>query len=51
MEDIHIDMWYGDDVNVADGIDVYFNDLNCKYRGNIYKNGKMIRQRGNRHNE
>ena len=37
MKDIHSDMWYGDDVSVADGIDVSFNDLDCKYRGNIYK--------------
>jgi hypothetical protein len=42
MKDIHIDMWYGDDVSVTDGIDVSFNDLDCKYRGNIYKNGRMI---------
>ena len=42
MKDIHIDMWYGDDVSMADGIDVSFNDLDCKYRGNIYKNGRMI---------
>lgn len=39
---IKIDMWYGDKREVADKVDVTFSDLDCVYRGNIYKNGKMI---------
>ncbi len=37
-----IDMWYGDDVKAADGITVYFNDLECTYSGNIYRDGEAI---------
>lgn len=37
-----LDMWYGDSPRDADKVDIYFPDLNCIYRGNIYKNGKII---------
>ncbi len=37
MKDIHIDMWYGDDVSVADGIDVSFNDLIVNIEGIFIK--------------
>lgn len=37
-----LDMWYGDDPKTADKIDIYFSDCDCLYRGNIYKNGKII---------
>lgn len=39
---IKIDMWYGDSYKEADKIDIAFYDLDCEYRGNIYKNGKII---------
>ena len=39
---IKIDMWYNDKPTDADKIDVFFNDLDCKHRGNIYKAGKII---------
>lgn len=39
---IKIDMWYGDDHKEADKIDINFYDLDCEYRGNIYKDGKII---------
>ena len=26
----------------ADKIDIYFSDLDCIYRGNIYQNGRII---------
>ena len=39
---IKIDMWYGDNHTEADKIDITFYDNACEYRGNIYKNGKMI---------
>lgn len=39
---INIDMWYGDKKEDADRIGVIFYDLDCEYRGNIYKNGKII---------
>lgn len=38
----YIDMWNGDKKEDADGIDVFFSDLDCEYHGNIYKNGKVI---------
>lgn len=37
-----IDMWYGDSPRDADRIDIYFSDLDCMYRGNIYRNGRPI---------
>lgn len=39
---IKIDMWYGDDHKKTDKIDITFYDKDCKYRGNIYKDGKYI---------
>ena len=39
---IKIDMWYNDKPTDADNADVFFNDLDCKYRGNMYKAGKII---------
>lgn len=39
---INIDMWYGDDHKQADKIDITFYPNDGEYRGNIYKNGKMI---------
>lgn len=39
---INIDMWYGDDNKDADKIDIAFYPNDGEYRGNIYKNGKMI---------
>lgn len=35
-------MWYGDKPTEADKISINFYDLDAEYRGNIYKNGKMI---------
>ena len=37
-----LDMWYEDSPLDADKIDIFFSDLDCIYRGNIYKNGKII---------
>lgn len=42
MNHLHVDMWYGDTVEDADKIDISFSDCDCVYRGNIWKNGKMI---------
>lgn len=42
MRKLNIDMWYGNSISEADGIDVYFSDIDCIYRGNIYKDGRMI---------
>lgn len=39
---IKINMWYGDNHTEADKIDITFYDNACEYRGNIYKNEKMI---------
>ena len=39
---IKIDMWYNDKPTDADKIDVFFYDLDCEYRGNIYKAGEII---------
>ena len=39
---IKIDMWYGNKHTEADNIDICFYDNECKYRGNIYKDGKII---------
>ena len=38
----YLDMWYGDSPRDADKIDIFFSDLDCIYRGNIYKNGRII---------
>lgn len=39
---VKIDMWYGNSPAEADKIDIEFYDLDAEYRGNIYKDGKMI---------
>lgn len=39
---INIDMWYKDNPQGADRISIFFNDCDCYYWGNIYKNGKTI---------
>ena len=39
---ISIDMWYEDKPEEVTGIDWSFSDLDCVYRGNLYKNEKMI---------
>ena len=39
---IIIDMWYDNKQDEADNVDVYFNYLDAKYRGNIYKAGEII---------
>lgn len=39
---INIDMWYGDKHTEADKIDITFYDNIAEYRGNTYKNGKII---------
>lgn len=39
---IKIDMWYKDNYIEADKIDITFYPNNGEYRGNIYKNGKII---------
>lgn len=39
---VKIDIWYGDSPYKADKIDIEFYDLDAEYRGNIYKNGKII---------
>lgn len=42
MQKLHVDMWYGDDREEADRIDINFSDCDCVYRGNIWKDGKAI---------
>lgn len=39
---INIDMWYEDKPEEVTGIDWSFSDLDCVYRGNLYKNEKKI---------
>lgn len=39
MSGITFDFWYGDKLKDCDGIKVYFD---CKYRGNLYKNGEAV---------
>ncbi len=39
---INIDMWYGNNHQEADKIDIAHYPNEGKYRGNIYKNGKII---------
>ena len=39
---MNIDFWYGNKPEEADKLDVFWNDLECYYSGNIYKDGKMI---------
>ena len=42
MSGITFDFWYGDKLEDCDKIKVYFSDLDCKYRGNLYKNGEAV---------
>ena len=42
MSKVKFDMWYGDKVTDANKIDCDFNDLDCQYIGNLYKDGKAI---------
>lgn len=39
---ISIDMWYKNNPKEITGIDWSFSDLDAVYRGNLYKNEKMI---------
>ena len=39
---IKIDMWYGNNLKEADKLDITFYPNSGSYRGNIYKNGKII---------
>lgn len=39
---ISIDMWYKNNPKEITGIDWSFSDLDCVYRGNLYKDGKTI---------
>ncbi|EOS48261.1 hypothetical protein C810_01347 [Lachnospiraceae bacterium A2] len=42
MAKIMIDMWYGDKKEDADKIDISFYPNDGEYRGNIWKDGRMI---------
>ena len=37
-----IDMWYGNEPETVEKLDVYFYPNEGVYRGNLYKAGKMI---------
>lgn len=39
---INIDMWYGDNYKDCDKINLFFNDIDARYWGWIYKNNKII---------
>lgn len=39
---INIDMWYGNKIEEADKMDIFFYPNDCEYRGNFYKAGKAI---------
>ena len=39
---INIDMWYGDKSTEVDKLDIAFYPNEGKYRGNLYRNGKII---------
>ena len=39
---INIDMWYGNKPEEADKINIFFYPNDGEYRGNIYKNNKII---------
>lgn len=39
---INIDMWHKNNPEEITGIDWSFSDLDCVYRGNLYKDGKTI---------
>lgn len=42
MAKVNIDMWHGDKKEDVDKIDISFYPNDGEYRGNIYKNGRMI---------
>ncbi len=42
MKNLFIDMWYGDKKEDADKIDIAFYPNDGEYRGNIYKDGKIV---------
>ena len=37
-----VDMWYGNKISEVESIDIFFNDLSCKYAGNCYIKGKAV---------
>ena len=37
-----VDMWYGDLASDAEKIDITFYPNECRYRGNIYKGGRIV---------
>lgn len=39
---LKIDMWYGDKLSDVDNIDGSWSDLDLIYRGNLYKNNRII---------
>ena len=39
---VQVDMWYGNVKEEADGISITFYPNGGEYRGNIYKDGKII---------
>ena len=39
---VYIDMWFRNTPEEADKITISFYPNDCKYRGNIYKDGKII---------
>ena len=39
---IQIDMWYGNTKEEVDGISITFYPNSGEYRGNIYKDGKIV---------
>ena len=41
-EKVQVDMWYGDVKEEVDKISIMFYPNSGEYRGNIYKNGKII---------
>lgn len=42
MKNLITDFWYGDTMADCDKIDCFFSDRDCVYRGNFYKNGKVV---------
>lgn len=39
---INIDLWYNNTVAEVNRLDIYFNDLNADYHGNLYINKKCV---------
>ena len=35
-------MWYGDELSDVDKVDSFWSDLDLIYRGNLYKNNRII---------